>query len=801
MLNHHPTRARHTIRLSSIRHNYNIVSSAANKQRCSVITVVKADGYGHGAIETALHLADYCGADAFAVATLEEGVALRKALVETAVNVNVNVNRNVNMNSSMTSTGAGMNLNLNKKIKTKTPSIISPSLFTPPAPPKSIDVQSQSDVSLLTKSIKQQQQIQQINQIQQQIQILQIPRKKIRSNNIRIIVLGPPTNIPHDFHLYNHYNIELMVSSSKMARALMEWVADCDGRRIAEVDHVANERVQELVEFGYGVSGEEVERKGALVMRNAMMNTSINSGTNGGGGGVNNKSITNGGNEGGGIGIQNGIHRHQAATLTSMEGSALGKEVRELLNKKKDAVATAATAATATSSTAAKTAGANANANAGAGEQNENQSVAKSTIGNSNVVYTTYTTPTNSNNNSLVDKNKSRGPSPAPGAQPFAFKGIEDTAKESRRLQLAAERVTAHFTGEGDDSDDDGDENENNARNNNNSISNIDKDNECSSISRASTSSSSLGGSGSGSGNVLNVNIVNDNELDDSGLVKTVSSAVASAAIAAATNNAVPIKARKRVRWHALIDSGMGRLGFKSVEDDDDDDDDGGGCGGNDSDGRTSGDENGNTNSNNSSLFGVPKLGPNGEKRKEKWKDGPHRDTVSIIKDMMHAEIDGAPIEFYGMCTHMAEASSNSTYTNEQMSRFKSLLRRVRQAGISVPTISTDNSSALLTPTLMHFDPVELLSQPAADTRGFVRTGGAVYGQRPAFPQLRAVSTLTASVRHVAVLEKGESVGYDRAYMAERKVRIATLSIGFAGRYLKDVCVVLDCAFFLGYFL
>ena len=73
-------RATHTIRLSALRHNYAIVEDAASRQRCSVIVVVKADGYGHGAVETAVHLADYCGADAFAVATLEEGIALRRAL-------------------------------------------------------------------------------------------------------------------------------------------------------------------------------------------------------------------------------------------------------------------------------------------------------------------------------------------------------------------------------------------------------------------------------------------------------------------------------------------------------------------------------------------------------------------------------------------------------------------------------------------------------------------------------------------------------------------------------------------------
>jgi alanine racemase len=136
----------------------------------------------------------------------------------------------------------------------------------------------------------------------------------------------------------------------------------------------------------------------------------------------------------------------------------------------------------------------------------------------------------------------------------------------------------------------------------------------------------------------------------------------------------------------------------------------------------------------------------------------------------------------------MAEASSDSDYTNEQMARFKSLLKRVRQAGIAVPTISTDNSAALLTTNLNHFNPTELLVQKNdTNSLGYVRTGGGIFGQRPAFPQLKPVSTLTASVSHVAVLEEGQSVGYDRAYIAGRSVRIATLTIGFADGYPRDL--------------
>ena len=709
----HPIRARHTIRLSSIRHNFNIVSSAANKQKCSVIVVVKADGYGHGAIETAIHLADYCGADAFAVATLEEGIALRKAFVESS-NVNTNqTNMNIAPGSSATTTS------------NRASPVTLPSLFMPPPPPSSIEVQSQSDTSSIsTAMMGHKPPIVTTAKTPTILNPTIITRKKIRSNHIRILVLGPPTNIPSDFNLYLHYNIEVMISSTKMARALMEWVADCDGRKIAEVDQVANERKQELL-------------LGKTASNLANLNLANNQTTN--------DLIKKDGGR-------------SAATLTSLGGEALGKELLAIMaNKAKDVADVQVPVVT-----SAETSGNGTDNNYGSGvrtsEQNKNSIPPRS----SNISVLTQKNPPvlQPNNNNNANGNDSNN-------VPFPFKGIEEVAKDSRTRELANAKIMAHFTGEGD-VDDDGDCDNDSAdynslesKTNNNNADNStmgSNDNESSSVSRTVASSP------------LTM-ISNEDKLllDDTKLVSMVSSAVAEAAIAAASSNAVPVKVRKKIRWHALVDSGMGRLGFKSLEDEDND----GGKEGQreDLDTKTS----------------TTKLDSNVKKKIKNWKVGPHKEIVSIIKDMCHAEIDGAPIEFHGMCTHMAEASSDSSYTNEQMVRFKSLLKSVRQANISVPTISTDNSAALLTQSLTHFDPAELLSQPNADTRGYVRTGGAVYGQRPVFTQLRTVSTLTALVRHVAILMEGETVGYDRAYKAEKNVRIATLSIGFADGYPREL--------------
>ena len=76
------------------------------------------------------------------------------------------------------------------------------------------------------------------------------------------------------------------------------------------------------------------------------------------------------------------------------------------------------------------------------------------------------------------------------------------------------------------------------------------------------------------------------------------------------------------------------------------------------------------------------------------------------------------------MRTHMADAASASTFTHD----FKSILKRIGDAGISVPTMSTDNSAALLTTSQTQVDPDVLLSQPGLSRRGYVCIGGAICG-------------------------------------------------------------------------
>jgi alanine racemase len=71
---------RAVIDTQALRHNLSIIRARAGSAR--VMAVVKANAYGHGLVPTALALSD---ADAFAVARLEEGLALRSAGISAPV--------------------------------------------------------------------------------------------------------------------------------------------------------------------------------------------------------------------------------------------------------------------------------------------------------------------------------------------------------------------------------------------------------------------------------------------------------------------------------------------------------------------------------------------------------------------------------------------------------------------------------------------------------------------------------------------------------------------------------------------
>ena len=65
------------VSLDAIKHNFNEIKNKVGG-RAKICCVIKADGYGHGAVELS-KIYEQLGADFFAVSNIDEGIEIREA--------------------------------------------------------------------------------------------------------------------------------------------------------------------------------------------------------------------------------------------------------------------------------------------------------------------------------------------------------------------------------------------------------------------------------------------------------------------------------------------------------------------------------------------------------------------------------------------------------------------------------------------------------------------------------------------------------------------------------------------------
>lgn len=135
------------------------------------------------------------------------------------------------------------------------------------------------------------------------------------------------------------------------------------------------------------------------------------------------------------------------------------------------------------------------------------------------------------------------------------------------------------------------------------------------------------------------------------------------------------------------------------------------------------------------------------------------------------------PLRLEGLMTHLADAdNADPAYTKIQIERFQTVLAGLRKAGLSVPLIHAANSAAILGHPAAHFN--------------LVRPGIMLYGYSTAplsgpAATLKPVLSLRSQVAQVRSLEKGDSVSYNRSFVATRPSKIAVLPIGYADGYSR----------------
>ncbi len=129
-------------------------------------------------------------------------------------------------------------------------------------------------------------------------------------------------------------------------------------------------------------------------------------------------------------------------------------------------------------------------------------------------------------------------------------------------------------------------------------------------------------------------------------------------------------------------------------------------------------------------------------------------------------------IQIRGVYTHLATADwTDPKYAWGQITLFQQALEKINQRGI-VPATHVANSAALIT-----YYP---------QSKGtWVRPGIALYGVYPN-PRMKnrvkliPVMQVKTRVLHTKTLEKGQSVSYGRTYKAKKKIKVATLGMGYA---------------------
>jgi alanine racemase len=129
-------------------------------------------------------------------------------------------------------------------------------------------------------------------------------------------------------------------------------------------------------------------------------------------------------------------------------------------------------------------------------------------------------------------------------------------------------------------------------------------------------------------------------------------------------------------------------------------------------------------------------------------------------------------IEIHSISTHMPVASEDAEYTRDQLARFRGILEQIRAEFPATYKAHVLQSAGTLAFNLQTFD--------------LVRAGIVLYGISP-LPEfqnlLKPVMTWKTRISLVRNMPKGSSISYGRTFITPRRMRIATLSAGYADGY------------------
>lgn len=143
----------------------------------------------------------------------------------------------------------------------------------------------------------------------------------------------------------------------------------------------------------------------------------------------------------------------------------------------------------------------------------------------------------------------------------------------------------------------------------------------------------------------------------------------------------------------------------------------------------------------------------------------------SVIENVLSIIKQSKALKVKSVFSHLAasEDLNEKAFTECQIEQFKNIASKIESQLDYKPLFHMCNTSGILNYPNAHFD--------------MVRTGIGLYGfgnSEKEDANLIPIATLKSVVSQIHTIEKGESVGYNRAFIADKLTRSATIPIGHA---------------------
>lgn len=146
---------------------------------------------------------------------------------------------------------------------------------------------------------------------------------------------------------------------------------------------------------------------------------------------------------------------------------------------------------------------------------------------------------------------------------------------------------------------------------------------------------------------------------------------------------------------------------------------------------------------------------------------------IELISKLEHVVLEG-------MFTHFAKADeTDKTYTKMQHEKFVWMQRALLERAIEIPYLDCDNSAGIIDfPDLKH---------------DLARAGISLYGMYPSdevnqqVVDLKPALELISHISFVKEVEAGTAISYGGTFVAPKKMRVATIPVGYGDGYPRSL--------------